>query len=231
MKPLFLILVLLLFSSCVRTQTISGDNAEFTFSQAWVWQYKNELLAQNELGHQGEMVVYFNPETQNWMFNAESFGVSGEMFQWIIGKPNGEYLICYVDEFGKTNIYKETIEFSQNKIIPAHYQFVQNQMVFNDKPDLGFEKIIGQEYQIKYEKMEGKSIYYLSEFQADFSALYHFNQLNCEAKLPFWFPVDLPRNQLILEMKSLNGQGKMISNAEFQYISQTEYYIKTDEKN
>lgn len=225
MKPLFFLPFVVFFSSCLQAQ----NQTELKFTQAWVWEYENELIAVGEPERQGEMVVYFNPDLNYWLFNFESYGNSGEMFEWILGKPDGTYLIYGKDEFGKTVWMHKELEFIQNENLPEYYKKNQNQKVFNDFPDLGFEKITGAEFQMNYEKTEGKSVFYLTEFDADFSAVYHFNQLNLEAKIPFHFPIDLPKNQLVLEMNYVNKENLIQSKVKFKYISQTEYFIQLPE--
>jgi len=227
MKPLFLIPILLFFSSFAVAQTIYKDNMEFNFTQAWVWEYKNELIPENEFGHQGEMVVYFHPGLNYWLFNFESFGNSGEMFEWILGKPDGTYLIQAKDEFGKSIIWEEKLEFKEVKQIPEYYFETGQTKIFNQN-ELGFEPILGKEYQLNYEKTEEETCTYLAEFPQNFAPLYFFNQLNLGAKIPFNFPIDLPQNTLILEEETQTPNGRITM--KLMMISNTEYQIDLNQK-
>lgn len=224
MKPLFLIPILLLFSSCVRTQTIS--NTELNFTQAWVWEFKNELIPENQPGHQGEMVVYFNPENNYWLFTQEAFGVSGEMLNWVIGKPDGTYVTLSTDEFGKENLTEEKIEFNEESELPSEWILTGNEKYFNEN-DFGFPKMKGEEFYMKYLKTNEITEVYLVDFQTDFSALYHFNQLNAEAKLPFHFPMNLPKNKLVLQEITTSANQKI--QYKLKSISHTEYFVHLSE--
>ncbi len=227
MKPLFLIPILLFFSSCVKTQTISNNNKELNFTQVWVWEYKNELKGVEEPGHHGEMVVYFNPELNYWLFNFESFGTSGEMFEWVLGKPDGTYIILAKDESGKSIFWEEKLRFENVKKIPSYYKLMHEKEVFNEN-DYGYEKLTGKAYQIHYEKTEEKGKVYLTEYPYDFLPLYYFNQLNLEAKLPIHFPLDLPENSLILKEETRTPKGNI--QFKLKMISHTEHYIFLNEK-
>jgi|SRR5690606_3333624 len=227
MKPLFFLPFLLIFSSCVMTQTLSEDNSELRFTQAWVWEYENELTPENEPGHQGEMVVYFHPELNYWLFNFESFGVSGEMFEWILAKPDGSYLISGKDEFGKSIMWEEKLEFDRNKAIPDYYSPTFQTKIFNEN-DLGYDEILGKEFKIKYEKTEETSTVFLTEYPQNFLPLYHFNRLNLEAKIPLNFSLDLPENQLVLEEETQTPNGKI--KMSLTMISSTEHFIDLADK-
>lgn len=223
MKPLFLVPTLLLFSSCVRTQTIS--DTELKFTQAWVWEYENELIPENQPGHQGEMVVYFDPELNYWLFNVEAYGTSGEMFEWILGKPDGTYIFNVNDEF-KTYQTQQKIEFKTNKLDLNSTGLFKEFKNFN----IDFEPIKAEVFEFNYLKTNDKTEIFLANFEADFTALYHFNQLDSEVKLPIQFLTSLNPNQLIAEENSV------VSEKRIRYklidVSHTEYYIQlNDAKN
>lgn len=222
MKPLFFLPILLFFSSCTKSQVINGDNTELHFTQVWVWEYKNELKGVEEPGYQGEIVVYFHPELNYWLFNFESFGTSGEMFEWVLGKPDGTYIIHAKDESGKSIFWEEKLEFENLKKIPSYYKPSRDKEVFNQN-DLGYEKLTGKAYQIHYEKTEEKGKVYLTKYPQNFLPLYYFNQLNLEAKLPIHFPLDLPEDVLMLKEETTTPNGEMLMS--LKMISNTEYYI------
>lgn len=222
MKPFFLIPILLHFSSSVFGQISYKENSEINFTQAWVWEYKNELIPENEFGHQGEMVVYFHPELQYWLFTVEAYGVSGEMFDWILAKPDGTYLIKAKDEFGKSIRWEEKLEFKEVKHIPEYYFETGETKIFNQN-DLGYEPILGKEFKMKYEKTEDETCIHLAEFPINFDPIYFFNQLNLEAKIPVDFPNNLPGNQLVLEDKTQLANGQI--RYKLNEISNTEYFV------
>lgn len=222
MKPLFLIPILLFFSSCVKTQTISKDNTEIKFTQAWVWEYENELIPGNEPGHQGEMVVYFEPDLNYWLFTMEAYGTSGEMFEWIIGKPDGTYILSSMDEFGTRAIQQEKIEFRKIEFDFKPTGSFQKYQNFN----IGFPPVEAEKFELNYLKTNDKTEIYLSDLNVDFQPLYFFNQLNSEAKLPVYFPAGLNSNKLVCEENTISN-GKRIR-YKLTDISHTEHYIYFD---
>ena len=225
MKKVLILLVLPLFFGNMQAQKTKKQAIKFT--QAWVWEYENNLIAENEPGHKGEIVVYFEPKQNYWLFTTEAFGNSGEMYNWIIGKPDGTYVLNASDEFGKTNLMIEKLKFSSNKKIPSHYRPLSNKKMFNENK-LGFPKIIGQKYKVDYEKTTAQSDVYIGDHKVDFSPLYYFNLLNIEAKIPFSFPFDLPKNKLLLEDESINSNAKI--SLVFKEISNTEYFVEINDK-
>lgn len=72
MKRLLILLVLPLFFGILQAQKTKKQTIKFT--QAWVWEYENNLIAENEPGHKGEIVVYFEPKQNYWLFTTEAFG-------------------------------------------------------------------------------------------------------------------------------------------------------------
>lgn len=226
MKPLFFFPILLFFSSCTKSQFFNGDNAELNFTQAWVWEYKNELKGFEEPGYQGEMVVYFHPELNYWLFTQEAFGISGEMIEYVIGKPDGTYLTISVDEFGKRNLTEEKIEFNRYTELPSEWISTGNEKSFNEN-DLGFPKLKGEEFYMKHLKTNEITEVFMADYPIDFSALYYFNQLNSEAKLPFHFPINLPKNKFVLEEITTSANHK--TQYKLKYISHSEYFVNLNE--
>ena len=225
MKKVLILLVLPLFFGNMQAQKTKKQTIKFT--QAWVWEYENNLIAENEPGHKGEIVVYFEPKQNYWLFTTEAFGNSGEMYNWIIGKPDGTYVLNASDEFGKTNLMIEKLKFSSNKKIPSHYRPLSNKKIFNENK-LGFPKIIGRKYKVDYEKTTDQSAVYIGDYKVDFSPLYYFNRLIIESKIPLSFPFDLPENKLLLEDESINSNAKI--SLVFKEISNTEYFVEINDK-
>lgn len=220
MKQLLLLLAVTLFFGCTQAQTKSLKSIQFT--QAWVWEYQNDLVAESEPGHKGELVVYYQPRLNYWLFTAEAYGTSGEMYNWIVGKPDGSYILCATDEFGKQVITKQNLEIPLNKTLPKYFQPTGKKKTFNQN-QLGFSKIEGREFKVVYRKTNDQSSVFFSDFKADFLPLYFFNRLNTEAKLPFRFPEDLPKQTLLLQENSEVNNVKI--RLVFKEISHTEYFI------
>src|SRR5699024_3517634 len=63
---------------------------EIHFTELWIWDYLN--------GEQEweEMWVFREPNLNYWLFERQtSFGMSSEMCEWVLAKPNGEYILSY----------------------------------------------------------------------------------------------------------------------------------------
>lgn len=220
MKQLLFLLAVALFCGDAYAQTKIASSIRF--NQAWVWSYQNDLIAVNEPGHKGELVVYHEPKLNYWLFTAEAYGTSGEMYNWILGKPDGTYTMCATDEFGKQTTAEQKLDFPLNRLLPQHYKATRMKKVFNIN-HLGFPKITGKAYNVDYIKTKDQSLVFVGEFKADFAPLYFFNRLNIEAKLPFQFPSDFPKNSLLLQDISIINKIKL--KLIFKEISHAEYNI------
>lgn len=225
MKQLLLLLILSFFCCCTQAQIKSPKTIQFT--QAWVWTYENEQVSENEPGHKGEIVIYFEPKQNYWLFTAEAYGTSGEMYDWIIGKPNRRYLLSSTDEFGKKTVTEQRGPFPANKMLPSYYKPLGKRKVFNQNK-LGFPKIEGAAFKVDYTKTNDYTSVFVSDFKANFSSVYFFNHLNIEAKLPFSFPADLPKNKLLLQEFSTVNKAKI--QLVLKEISHAEYYIELKTK-
>ncbi|MGF1925864.1 MAG: hypothetical protein ACQUHE_16945 [Bacteroidia bacterium] len=214
-------LFLFLLPFCnVQAQLKTPKSIKFT--QAWVWEYKNNFVPESEPRNKGEMVMYYEPKLNYWLFTAEAYGTSGEMYNWVLGKPDGTYVLCETDEFGKQTVSQQKLKFPLNKTLGPQYRPLGNKKVFNQNR-LGLPKIEGIEFKVVYGKTNEHSSIFVGDVGANFLPLYFFNRLNIEAKLPFQFPIDFPKNKLLLQEVSTASKVKL--QLTFKEISYTEYYI------
>jgi hypothetical protein len=191
-----------------------------------IWEYKNEWIPEDELGHQGEIAIYFHPEKNYWLFTSEAYGISGEMTDWVLGKPNGEYIFQNSGEFEKKSINRTSIIFHNNEILSEYLIPLGATKSFGN-PEMGFPLIQGKKYEVEYLKTNDISFLYLGDVKVDMRPVYYFNQLIAEAKLPVFFMTDLPKNQLILSDSTISSGRKI--DLKFKYISHTEYHIEVPE--
>ena len=147
----------------------------YNFTQEWTWMYKNDHIEEMEIGHKGEMSLYYDPDSQNWLFNSKSFGGSGEMFKWLIGKPDGTYLSLSLPFEGEESTY----DFWDAHLYPPYvtklnefYKTTGNSKTFNDN-DWGFEKMDAKEYKRSYPKTNDFNMVYLADTEANFTAVYY----------------------------------------------------------
>ncbi len=193
------------------------DDNVYSFTQKFSWSYINELVEAGEYGHKGEFSVYYNPDTKNWLFTKESYGISGEMINWIVGKPDGTYYSSWtsphMNEGNEVSIKK--VELYQGFELNELYKSGTLTKEFDLGSDFG--KINSKQYERGYAKeTNDKSYRFLAEYDADFTVIYSFSSLKIEASLPYNFE-PLPKNILMLEDKSIvNGQNISL---EFKGIS------------
>jgi len=57
------------------------------------------------------MSIYLDEKTGTFLFTQESYGVSGEMVDFVIGDQEGNYIFGYTDEHGKK--LRETIQVNK----------------------------------------------------------------------------------------------------------------------
>lgn len=206
-----------------NTVQLAKEDQHLIFTEVWVWEYKNEWIEEGESGYEGEVAIYFNREKNYWLFTSEAYGVSGEMTDWVIGKPNGEYISKSTDEFGHKSIHKDSIIFHNYDNLSEYLIPLGASMSYGN-PEMGFPLIQGNKYKVEYLKTNDSTTLYLGETIVDMRPVYYFNQLISEAKLPMFFMTELPNNKIILSDFTISS-GHHI-NLEFKYISHTEYHIE-----
>lgn len=216
MKPVLFILLTALAFTC-GAQTRLRKTETLNFKEVWVWEYLDSE------GKKQDMAIYHHPGKNYWLFTAEAYGLSGEMTEWVLAKPDGEYIQRYRDEHGATITLRDTLYFNTPAQLPRHYQSMGRMRNFGDKK-FGFPEFRGIAFEVKYEKTTDQSLCYLVKVKKVMSPLYYFNQLNKEPRLPVIFPKDLPADHLVLSEEIQTG-GKVIR-YRFRFISPTEYYIE-----
>jgi hypothetical protein len=235
MKIKFLyVIFLLMVTSCGLSQTnspkgllnktSSNSSKELKFMQAWIWEYENTALEEGEFGRKGEFWAYYHEELNYWLLTAESYGITGEMFNWILAKPDGTYIIDFTDEFGKNSRLEHKLDFDIPNEIPIHYKSTGNSKFFNEDDTIGFPKAKGFEYDTKYEMTSDQTKTFIGAFEnVNFTPLFWFNRLDSDAKLPVHFPLDLPSKYGVFEEITKMSVGKY--HLVLKNISNTEYYI------
>lgn len=188
------------------------------FNQVWVWSYTVSGASGDE---QGEIAVYYNDTTRNWLFNSESYR-NGEMIDWVLAKPDGHYVISATDEHDGHNYTTQHISLTSAGLLPAWYQPGNKKKKFGD-PALGFQYFEGMEHRVIYEKTTEQVTAWIGHTAAEMSSLYHFNKLDLEAKIPWWFDEQLPAGRIVLGEDHSFGEQKR--SLVFRYISPTAYEI------
>lgn len=184
--------------------TQNSTDGSYNFTQEWKWTYINNHEDEMEFGHKGDFSAYYNPQTKYWLFTKDAYERTGDMVNWVLGKPDGTYVFSFMGEFqGEEPTYDvmQTEVHPQPKTLNEFYKSTGKSAIFNDN-NWGFDKIKGQEYKRTYMKTNDFNLVYLADYDADFTALYYFNELGSETYFPVHFDIDLPKNKAVLSDKT-----------------------------
>lgn len=179
------------------------------FREVWVWEYLNEA------GLPQEVAIYHLPEKNYWLFTAEAYGESEEAPEYILAKPDGEFLFAYAEN----ELARKKVTLSGPKVLPPRYRLQKKTQLFS-APEVSSAKILGKLYLKLSDTSAEASEMFLTDTKSDMRPVYTFNSMNAGAKLPVSFPLDLPAHTHVLEEKN---QGKTLFT--FKYKSPATYYV------
>lgn len=201
----------------IRAKYNLKDHYEFTDN--WFWQYTDYE------GNKGEMGVAHHPESGIWLFTQDSYGDTDGMSDWILGLPNGTYLLGYKDpEAGsKKQILELKADFDIDEDLRKLWKRTNKTAVFGH-PRNSREKFKGTAYDVTYPRLSDRSIVYVGETSIDFRPVYYFNELDSDARLPFHFPNAIRKNELVLADSTVHAGGTT-SAVTFSELSPTSYHV------
>ncbi len=205
---------------------------KYKFTQAWVWQYHNDWIAEGEAGHKGELIVYHDSLSNTWLFNKEAYGRSGDGFDFVVGNYDGQYIFCFRDEKGKkrkTVRSVSEIAASRNDDGIVREEFgTYNKATGNTKlfgeNKYGWPVVKGQEFKMEHLKTNEATFRYFADTKKDFQPIVYFNFIDGEVKLPVHFPTDIPLGKLLLEDNTVYPDGKRIL-IRLKEISDADYQV------
>lgn len=179
----------------------NSEQVTHEFTQKWTWAYHNNLIEEGEYGRNGEFSVYYNESNRNWLFTKEAYGQTGDMVNWVIGQADGNYLFSYMGEFpGEAASIERLYESTEN---PFALKDLYKDLNQTKSFDIQGKVYTGQLYETVYEKNTlDHGRLYLTKTPTDFTALYFFNSVNSETKIPYQFG-HMPSNYLILEERAV----------------------------
>lgn len=187
------------------THLTTETNHRFVFTQKWTWAYQNDLIEKGEWGNKGEFSVYYDEINHNWLLTKESYGDTGAMVNWVIAQPNGQFIFSYMGEFkNDTDIIETLFESTENHFqINELYKDLEVQKPF----DIAGKTYVAQLYEAIYEKnTKDHATVYLVETDVNFAALYCFNLVNAETKIPYQFSRIPDRYLLLSEEATVMGE-------------------------
>ncbi len=208
------------------------NRTKYKFTQAWVWQYRNDWIAEGEAGHRGEMVVYHDSVSNTWLFNKEAYGNSGEGFDFIVANYEGQYVFCFRDQKGKKrktirSISEIPASRNDDGIVKEEFE-TYNKITGNTKlfgeNTYGWPVIKGQEFKMEHLKTNEVTLRYIAQTLKDFQPIVYFNFIDGDVKLPVHFPTDIPLGKLLLEDNTVYADGKQIL-IRLKEISDAEYHV------
>jgi len=208
------------------------DRTKYKFTQAWVWQYRNDWIAEGEAGRRGEIVVYHDSVSNTWLFNREAYGSSGEGFDFILADYEGRYIFCFRDEKGKKrktirSVSEIPASRQDDGIVKEEFE-TYNKPTGNTKPFAenrnGRPVITGQEFRMEHLKTNEVTLRYFADTRKDFQPIVYFNFIDGDVKLPIHFPTDIPLGKLLLEDNTVYPDGKLIL-IRLKEITDSEYQV------
>jgi len=218
MKSVLCFLVaIVVFISHAPAQNMSQSN--YTFTEAWVWEY------QNIRSEEGQVIIYRNPLTQEWLLTPDAYGKTDEMTLWYLIKPNGEVI-----QASKDPEHNKNIIYTQHHLYPTRNdQFPKTWVKGKLQKSFGSEQSLrifqGQEYTFKHPRVSETSQYFVSKMEYDMSLICQFVNLRQKAQMPIEFPIELPNNYIFLSEHTQKVGGYTTSTI-FKGIQHVEYTIQ-----
>ncbi|GGW21930.1 hypothetical protein [Arenibacter certesii] len=194
---------------------------EIHFTELWIWEYLSEDREWKE------MWVFREPNLNYWLFERlSSFGVSSEMCEWVLAKPNGEYIFNYQEpEMNTPNtIDRQVIDFVDEKEFSYFWKPRGEIKNFGDSVH-GWEVFKGEKYEVFFKGQPDPSVFYVGTSDIDMRPLHHFNNLEGDIELPISFPIGIPKNTMVLSEETDFAYYNMKVNYRFKHISSNSYYV------
>lgn len=196
------------------------DEEEIHFTELWIWEYLNEA------GEWEELWIYREPKKNFWLFErSSSFGMTNEMCEWVLAKPNGDYWFSYQEpEMNTPNTFqKKQLEFEKTETFSELWKSTGRKKDFGN-PVHGWPKFKGEEYEVSYKGQRNPSTFYLAKENIDLTPVYYFNLLEGDIQLPIMFPTDIPSGFIILSEETDFEMQDLAIQYRFKEITPNSYY-------
>src|SRR5690625_709456 len=194
---------------------------EIHFTELWIWDYLNEEQKWEE------MWVFREPDLNYWLFERQtSFGMSSEMCEWVLAKPNGEYILSYQSPEMNTpnSLEVQMVRFHDESGFSELWKSTGELKTFSAL-EYGWESFEGEKYEAHYKGQPDPSIFYLGTTDIDMRSIHHFNDLEGDIQLPISFPMDLPKNTIVLNEDTNFEYYNMKISYRFNSVSPNSYYV------
>lgn len=215
----------------IEFQVDKAGSRNLNFTQAWTWHYKKETPPIGKSDQVGKITVYYNPETRNWLMNRESYGFSGEMFRWIVSRPDGTYLYSISSpHFGEED-HLEALPADKLKSLLKNVSnpLKQTGVTAYFKIDgLPCDRCLSKEYIVNEGALMASTKVYIHQLpEHTFAPLYSLEHVfSGEPRLPYNFPKGLPKNGLIVKAKTVFPENKGIVSIQLVAVTDTLITLK-----
>ncbi len=212
-----------------RNKNWNPKAGKYYFSTQLTYTYHNDFEEDPDK-RSGDMSIYLDEKTGTFLFTRESYGITGEMVDFVIADQAGNYTFGYTDEHGKK--LRETIQANRfiaeestvDSVFQQFFTKTGNTKSFGVNT-YGWPIKNGEEYRLTFEKTNDTSYVYIAKNIFSFLPVYQFNSLESETKLPFNMDYSntLPKKYNVLGQRYHHGSNEV----SFELISNspTEYFI------
>ena len=194
-----------------RDQNWHPEKGQYYFAEQWTWQYENQFMPAGEFGSKGKMSIFVDPVTGTMLFTRAEANLSDDMVEAVLTKPDGSFVLCYKDEFGKKYRYEtqtnaitkwETTKQSALDSFQEQLHPTGKEKVFGENKYKN-PTITGRAYEMNFQKTNDHSLLYLAPVPFDLHALYLINKVSKDIKAPLNISYQnvLPANYLVLSEK------------------------------
>lgn len=218
-----------------RDQNWSPGEGKYFFSETWTWTYLNENLPKDDPNHDGEMTIYVDPPSGTMLLTRGDTYHYGEMADWVIIEPNGQFITHWTDHDGSTNIQRDTMQHINDFDFYISHQSSEFEKYFSTKHEF---KTFGK-------NNEGRPDFYAELFEQVFTMtgdtsniyftavpfsvrpLFFAQMINEELGLPIAFSsfgYTVPENFLPME-EHVTFNDKVVSYS-FKSVHPSEYFIE-----
>ena len=178
---------------------------KFEFNTLFKWKYSIQNLKKHTT-ETGEISVYADDRTGIFMLDRAAYGRSGEMIDFVIADPKGNYIVAHKDELGNKRKFvvksKELPNAVNNREENAKsINFLTHASGRKETyPHLGNQtNITGVEYYVTDPATGNVKTVMLAKVAYSFLPISLFNSLGLDAQLPYSFDnLDIISNNYIL---------------------------------
>lgn len=222
-------------ATAYRNENWHPEKGQYYFSEAYYFDYYNELVGDEELKASGTFGFYADPQTGTLLLEKHISNFSDEMTNYIIIKPDSSYILCFTDEFGDKKLVTSRLLDAQDimrGLIDVQEYFKtyltpQQQVKSFGATAFNPNGLKGQRYLQTFIKTMDTVEVYLADCTMPTTALYMveevFNELGLPVKMGYGYM--LPDNKLVVSENYRSVSSKNVG-FKLNAVEATEYHIQ-----